>query len=81
LRVPDFGMLDGRPEPLVRQLARQHDLHVAGALELLEDHLVEAAPRVHEGGRDDREAAACSMLRAAPKKRLGFVSALASRPP
>src|SRR5437867_4709008 len=36
---------------------RSSQLPVAGALELLEDHLVHAAPSVHQAGGDDGQAA------------------------
>src|SRR2546425_7908696 len=42
----------------VRDRAIEDQLHVPGALELLEDHLVHAAPGVDEGGGEDRQAAA-----------------------
>jgi hypothetical protein len=44
--------------PLVGELAVEHDLAVAGALELLEDDLVHARAGVDERGGDDRERAA-----------------------
>src|SRR5207247_8646971 len=42
-------------DPLLHQLAIEVDLAVAGALELLEDHLVHAGAGVDERYRDDRE--------------------------
>src|SRR5918998_104772 len=50
--------IDGRVDPLVRELALQVELHVARALELLIDHLVHPAPRLDEGARDDRQGTA-----------------------
>src|SRR5512133_4186425 len=50
--------VDGGEDPALRELAREHDLHVAGALELLEDHLVHPRAGVDERGRDDGERAA-----------------------
>ena len=42
---------------LVADFAIEHDLHVSRALELLEDQLVHAAPRINERGGDDGERA------------------------
>src|SRR5690606_23824115 len=50
--------VDGREDALVGQLARQAQLAVAGALELLEDDLVHLGTGLHEGGREDGERAA-----------------------
>ena len=50
--------VDGRPDALVDQPAVEVQFHVAGALELLEDHFVHAAAGVDEGGGQDRQAAA-----------------------
>src|ERR1700722_19829806 len=50
--------VDRGEEPLVGQLAAQPQLHVAGALELLEDDLVHAGPGLDEGRRQDGERAA-----------------------
>ena len=46
--------VDRRPDAAVGQLAVEHQLHVAGALELLEDQLVHAAAGVDQRGADDR---------------------------
>jgi hypothetical protein len=51
-------MLIAGKDPALDQAAVQVQLHVAGALELLEDDLVHAAAGVDERRRDDREAAA-----------------------
>ena len=40
--------VDGREQSLVRQLAGQAQLHVAGALELLENHLVHLGAGFHQ---------------------------------
>src|SRR5574341_153465 len=48
--------VDGREHALVHELAVEVELHVAGALEFLEDHVIHAAARVHEGRGEDREA-------------------------
>src|SRR5439155_20335116 len=45
--------VDGREHPLLGQAPVQSDLPVPGALELLEDDLVHAGPRFHQGARDD----------------------------
>src|SRR5207244_11453800 len=58
LPCPRAGEIDGREHPLVHQAAVEMDLHVARALELLEDHLVHPAPRIDQRGADDGEAAA-----------------------
>ena len=58
LRVPEAVDVDGRPDALVDQPAVEVHFHVAGPLELLEDHLVHAAAGVDQGGGQDRQAAA-----------------------
>ncbi len=50
--------VDGREDAAVDQLAVQVQLHVAGALELLEDHVVHPGAGVDQGGGDDRQRAA-----------------------
>src|SRR3546814_11806254 len=46
--------VDGRVDPALGEAAIEAQLHVAGALELLEDHLVHAAPGLDEsGGRSE----------------------------
>ena len=50
--------VDGGPDALVDEAAVEVQLHVAGALELLEDHFVHAAAGVDQGGGQDRQAAA-----------------------
>src|SRR5215831_12477984 len=50
--------VDGREDPLVGELTAQPQLHVAGPLELLEDHLVRAGAGLDEGGGEDRDRAA-----------------------
>ncbi len=47
--------VDGRVQPALGQLAVEPELHVAGALELLEDHLVGLRARLHEGRGQDRQ--------------------------
>src|SRR5262245_12807087 len=46
---------DGREHALVGELPVEMDFHVAGALELLEDHVVHARAGVDERGRHDRQ--------------------------
>src|ERR1043165_4549808 len=46
-------------------------IHVAGALELLEDHLVALAPRVHEAAGDDGEGAGLLGVAGAAEDLLG----------
>ena len=50
--------VDRRPDAAVGQLAVEHQLHVAGAFELLEDQVVHAAAGVDQRGADDRQRAA-----------------------
>src|SRR5690349_22805853 len=50
--------VDRREEPLLRELAAQPQLHVAGALELLEDDLVHPGARLDQGRRQDGQRAA-----------------------
>src|SRR5690606_4224950 len=50
--------VDGREDPTVRQLPVELELHVAGALELLEDHLVHARAGLHERSGQDRQRSA-----------------------
>ena len=45
--------LDGGENALLIQAAIQMDFRIAGAFEFFEDHLVHAATRVDQGGRDD----------------------------
>ena len=55
---PALEDVDGGVDPAVRELAREDEFHVAGALELLEDHVVHPRAGVHERGADDGERAA-----------------------
>src|SRR5579885_1399815 len=50
--------IDRREDPLVREPAVELELHVAGALELLEDDLVHPRAGVDQRGREDRQRAA-----------------------
>src|SRR5690606_11138508 len=50
--------VDGREDALVGKRARETQLHVAGALDLLEDHLVHLGSGLHERRREDRQRAA-----------------------
>src|SRR6185312_7937739 len=50
--------VDRREQPLLRELAAQPQLHVAGALELLEDDLVHPGPGLDQGRGQDRQRAA-----------------------
>jgi hypothetical protein len=66
--------VDGGKDTALRQLTAQHQLAVAGALELLEDHLVHLRARVDQRGPDDREGAAALPridVPRAPEKALG----------
>src|SRR5690606_21605207 len=55
--------VDGGEDATLRDLAVQHDLRVPGPLELLEDHLVAAAPRLGQHDSDDGEAPSPGLLR------------------
>src|SRR6185437_6389599 len=50
--------VDGREDALLGELAVEDELRVAGALELLVDHVVHARARVDEARANDRERAA-----------------------
>src|SRR5215210_5826802 len=65
--------VDGRVEPAVRQLAVEPQLHVARALELLEDDLVHPAAGLDQRGREDRERAAVLDVARRPEELLGRV--------
>jgi hypothetical protein len=81
LRVPDLQDVDRREDALVGDLAVQHDFLLPGALEFFEDHFVHAAAGVDQRVAMMVSEPPSSMLRAAPKKRLGRCRALASTPP
>ena len=81
LARPRLLDVDRRPEPALGQLAVEDELHVAGALELLEDQLVHPAAGLDQGGRQHGEEPPSSKSRAAPKRRLGTSMALMSIPP
>jgi hypothetical protein len=49
--------VDGREDPAVRQLTVELELHVAGALELLEDHLVHPRAGLDQRRGEDGERA------------------------
>src|SRR3989442_1764028 len=49
--------VDGGEDALVHEAPVEMDFHVAGALELLEDHIVHPAARVHDGGGHDGQRA------------------------
>jgi hypothetical protein len=72
LRVPDFSMLMAGKMRLSTR-CRSSELHVAGALELLEDHLVHLAAGVDERGGDDGEAAAALDVAGRAEEALGLV--------
>ena len=64
--------IDGEDAPL-GQLAVEVQLHVAGALELLVDHVVHAAAGIHQAGGDDRQAAAFLDVAGRAEEALGRV--------
>src|SRR5664280_109216 len=49
--------VDRREDAALGEVSRQAQLHVAGALELLEDHLVHLVTRVDQGGGEDGQRA------------------------
>src|SRR5262245_44339900 len=55
--------VDRRIDALLREAAVELDLAVARALELLEDHVVHARPRLDDRRRDDRQRSAAGALR------------------
>ncbi len=65
--------VDGRPDALVDQLTVEVELHVAGALELLENHVVHPAAGVDEGGGQNRQGAALLDVSGGPEKALRLV--------
>src|SRR4051794_36331141 len=50
--------VDGGGEPLFRKIAIEAQLHVSGALELLENYVVHPALCFHESGGENRKTAA-----------------------
>src|SRR5439155_834261 len=54
---PAASDVDGGKDALLGEPAVEPELPVAGALELLEDHLIHAAPGVYQAGGDDCQAA------------------------
>ena len=79
LRVPVGVDVDGREDALVGQLAVEADLHVAGALELLEDDLVHARAGVDQRRGEDGERAAELDVAGRAEELLGRVQRRASR--
>ena len=65
--------VDGREDALLRQLAVEAQLHVAGALELLVDHVVHARAGLDQAGGDDRQAAAFLDVAGGAEEALGRV--------
>ncbi len=52
-----LGDVDGRPDAAIGQVAAEHQFHVAGPFELLEDGVVHAAAGFDQGGGDDGQRA------------------------
>ena len=71
LARPALGDVQGGPDAKVGEVPVERQLHVAGALELLEDHLIHPAARVDEARGDDREAAAVLDLAGGAEELLG----------
>ena len=78
-RVPDASTSMAGKMPLVGELAAQPQLHVAGALELLEDHLVHLRAGLDERGGDDRQRAAVLDVAGGAEEPLRRVDAPRSR--
>ena len=75
LFLPGAGLVDvdGREDPPLDELAVEVDLHVAGALELLEDHIVHPRTGVDERGADDGQTAALLDVARGAEEPLGFL--------
>src|SRR5215207_6274920 len=75
LLLPRGGGVDvkGGEDAALGQLAVQADLHVPGALELLEDDLVHARPGVDQGGGQDGQRPALFQVAGGPEEPLGRV--------
>src|SRR6185437_2283203 len=65
--------IDGRPDALIDHAAIKMQLHVASALELLEDHFIHATAGVDEGGRQDGQRAAFLDVAGRPEETLRLV--------
>src|SRR5215211_5914788 len=63
----------GRVDPAVSQLPVEPELHIARALELLEDNLVHPASRLDERGRQDGQGSAVLDVARGPEELLGRV--------
>src|SRR5205807_10665352 len=65
--------VDGWIDPTLGQLAVETQLHVAGALELLEDDLVHTGPGLDEGGGQDGQRTTLLDIPRRPEELLGRV--------
>ena len=65
--------IHGGEEAAVGQLAVQVQLHVAGALKLLVNHLIHPAAGIHQASADDGQAAAFFDVAGGPKELLGGI--------
>src|SRR5690606_16812141 len=63
----------GREDAPVSELTRKLELHVAGALELLEDDLVHLGPGLHQRGSENGERATVLDVARGAKEALGRV--------
>src|SRR5450759_4759607 len=72
------GTLDvyGGEDALLGQLAVQDEFAIAGALELLVDHVVHARARVHQAGADDRQRATELDVSGGAEEALGRIEGL-----
>ena len=68
--------VDSREDALVAERAVELKLHVAGSLELLEDHLVHLAACIDEGSGDDGERAASLDVAGSSEETLRFLQGI-----
>src|SRR3954453_24073737 len=73
--------VDRREDPLVRELAVELELHVAGALELLEDDLVHPRAGLDQRRREDRQRSAVLDVARSTEEPLRRIERRGSTPP
>ena len=73
--------IDSREDALVGQVAVELQFHITSTFELFKDHFVHFGTGIYKRRSRMVSEPPPSMLRAAPKKRFGLCSALASTPP
>src|SRR6266508_6303364 len=67
------GDIDRREDALLRELAIQMQLHIAGTFELLVDHIIHTAAGIDQAGGDDRERSAVLDIARGAEETLGRV--------